>query len=44
MFSKLYREIMDHILLRDKKREEILKAISTAKIEWSSVSAADTSE
>ena len=28
MFSKLYNEIMEHILLLDEKRKEILKAIS----------------
>lgn len=44
MFSKLYREIMDHILLRDKKREEILKAISTVKIEHLDVQVTDTSK
>lgn len=33
MFLKQYREIMDHIVLHDKQREKVLKAISKMKIE-----------
>lgn len=44
MFLKQYREIMDHIVLHDKQRKEILKAVTKAKIEHLDVQVTDTSK
>lgn len=44
MFLKQYREIMERIMLCDKRKEEILKAISTAGIKHSDAKASEPSK